>query len=241
MKSDGTARFRGSDRSSPLLFPFRLSLLGRNACRPAGIGRSARPNSPRRRLRLPGRRQGGHDRRGPSRRLRLDAGHASSSSTTAASSWMCSARPANCSSRRRRTGSAAAARSPPCPSRARSRPGSSCPPTCRRGRSAGRSPTPTAPADNGYLHGWRQPGSRRRRAAARDRRQLPDLPVVVSGRLLKNEEVDRYRFRAPRDGPVTCALTARRLAPTSTASSRCATTRAGWSRTLWTPRGWTRP
>jgi hypothetical protein len=40
---------------------------------------------------------------------------------------------------------------------------------------------------------------------------LPALPVVVSGRLLKNEEVDRYRFTAPRAGPVTCVLTARRL------------------------------
>jgi hypothetical protein len=40
---------------------------------------------------------------------------------------------------------------------------------------------------------------------------LPSLPTVVSGRLLVNEEVDRYRFVAPRDGPVTCELTARRL------------------------------
>ena len=40
---------------------------------------------------------------------------------------------------------------------------------------------------------------------------LPALPVTVSGRLLKNEEVDRYRFTAPRTGPVTCELTARRL------------------------------
>jgi hypothetical protein len=40
---------------------------------------------------------------------------------------------------------------------------------------------------------------------------LPSLPTVVSGRLLVNEEVDRYRFVAPKDGPVTCELTARRL------------------------------
>ncbi|MDB5314095.1 MAG: putative serine proteinase, subtilase family [Gemmataceae bacterium] len=40
---------------------------------------------------------------------------------------------------------------------------------------------------------------------------LPALPVTVSGRLLKNEEVDRYRFTAAKAGPVTCELTARRL------------------------------
>ncbi len=40
---------------------------------------------------------------------------------------------------------------------------------------------------------------------------LPGLPVTVSGRLLKNEEVDRYRFTAAKDGPVTCELMARRL------------------------------
>jgi hypothetical protein len=40
---------------------------------------------------------------------------------------------------------------------------------------------------------------------------LASLPVTVSGRLFKNEEVDRYRFVAPRDGPITCELMARRL------------------------------
>jgi len=40
---------------------------------------------------------------------------------------------------------------------------------------------------------------------------LPALPVTVSGRLMKIEEVDRYRFVAPHDGPVTCDLMARRL------------------------------
>jgi len=40
---------------------------------------------------------------------------------------------------------------------------------------------------------------------------LAGLPVTISGRLLKNEEVDRYRFTAPRDGPITCELLARRL------------------------------
>jgi hypothetical protein len=40
---------------------------------------------------------------------------------------------------------------------------------------------------------------------------LPALPVNVSGRLLKNEEVDRYRFATPKAGPVTCELQARQL------------------------------
>jgi hypothetical protein len=40
---------------------------------------------------------------------------------------------------------------------------------------------------------------------------VSSLPMTVSGRLLKNEEVDRYRFIAPKDGPVTCELMARRL------------------------------
>jgi hypothetical protein len=40
---------------------------------------------------------------------------------------------------------------------------------------------------------------------------LPSLPVTVSGRLMKIEEVDRYRFRAVKDGPITCELMARRL------------------------------
>jgi hypothetical protein len=40
---------------------------------------------------------------------------------------------------------------------------------------------------------------------------LPGLPVTVSGRVSKIEEVDRYRFVAAKDGPVTCELMARRL------------------------------
>ncbi len=40
---------------------------------------------------------------------------------------------------------------------------------------------------------------------------LPSLPISVSGRLFKNEEVDRYRFIADKDGPITCELLARRL------------------------------
>lgn len=40
---------------------------------------------------------------------------------------------------------------------------------------------------------------------------LPSLPVTVSGRVAKIEEVDRYRFIAPKTGPVTCDLMARRL------------------------------
>jgi len=41
--------------------------------------------------------------------------------------------------------------------------------------------------------------------------ELTRLPVTVSGRLGRIEEVDRYRFKAPRDGVVTCELMARRL------------------------------
>ena len=41
--------------------------------------------------------------------------------------------------------------------------------------------------------------------------RLPALPVTVSGRIRKIEEVDRYRFVAPKDGPITCELMARRL------------------------------
>ena len=40
---------------------------------------------------------------------------------------------------------------------------------------------------------------------------LAGLPVTVSGRLLKNEEVDRFRFVAAKDGPITCELMSRRL------------------------------
>ena len=40
---------------------------------------------------------------------------------------------------------------------------------------------------------------------------LASLPMTVSGRLMKNEEVDRYKFVATKDGPITCELTARRL------------------------------
>jgi hypothetical protein len=40
---------------------------------------------------------------------------------------------------------------------------------------------------------------------------LADLPVTVSGRLTKVEEVDTYRLTTPRAGPVTCDLLARRL------------------------------
>jgi hypothetical protein len=40
---------------------------------------------------------------------------------------------------------------------------------------------------------------------------LASLPMTVSGRLMKNEEVDRYRLVAAKDGPITCELTARRL------------------------------
>jgi len=40
---------------------------------------------------------------------------------------------------------------------------------------------------------------------------LASLPVTVSGRLSKNQEIDRYTFLAPRDGPITCDLQSRRL------------------------------
>jgi len=40
---------------------------------------------------------------------------------------------------------------------------------------------------------------------------LAAIPVTVSGRLWKNEEVDRYKFTAAKAGPVTCDLMARRL------------------------------
>ncbi len=40
---------------------------------------------------------------------------------------------------------------------------------------------------------------------------LPVLPVTVSGRIRKIEEVDRYRFVAAKDGPITCELMARRI------------------------------
>jgi hypothetical protein len=48
-----------------------------------------------------------------------------------------------------------------------------------------------------------------------ERRKVPQpltsLPVTVSGRILKIEEIDRYRFSVPKTGPVTCELMARRL------------------------------
>jgi hypothetical protein len=40
---------------------------------------------------------------------------------------------------------------------------------------------------------------------------LPGLPVTISGRLQKIEEVDRYRFVAAKDGPISCEVMARRL------------------------------
>ena len=46
---------------------------------------------------------------------------------------------------------------------------------------------------------------------AREPQQLSSLPVTVNGRLWKIEEIDRYRFRAAKSGPVTCDLFARRL------------------------------
>ncbi|MBP90857.1 MAG: hypothetical protein CMJ64_29795 [Planctomycetaceae bacterium] len=37
--------------------------------------------------------------------------------------------------------------------------------------------------------------------------ELESLPVIVCGQILKIEEVDRYRFVAPHDGPITLSLT----------------------------------
>jgi len=41
--------------------------------------------------------------------------------------------------------------------------------------------------------------------------ELPALPCTVNGRIVKLEDVDRFRFRVERTGPVTCELFARRL------------------------------
>lgn len=41
--------------------------------------------------------------------------------------------------------------------------------------------------------------------------RIESLPVFISGRLLRNEEVDRYIIRAQNTEPVTCTLYARRL------------------------------
>jgi hypothetical protein len=40
---------------------------------------------------------------------------------------------------------------------------------------------------------------------------LPTLPVAISGQVKKIEEVDRYRFRSPLTGPITCQIFAKRL------------------------------
>ena len=40
---------------------------------------------------------------------------------------------------------------------------------------------------------------------------LPELPIVISGRVQLIEEVDRYRFVAVNTGPVTCELFSRRI------------------------------
>jgi hypothetical protein len=40
---------------------------------------------------------------------------------------------------------------------------------------------------------------------------IGSLPVTISGRLMKNEEIDRYLIQTPQGGPVTCELTARRI------------------------------
>ena len=48
-------------------------------------------------------------------------------------------------------------------------------------------------------------------ADRRDPIGLESLPVTISGRLRRNEEIDRYTFVAESDDPVTCTLWARRI------------------------------
>ncbi len=45
----------------------------------------------------------------------------------------------------------------------------------------------------------------------REPQELPALPVTVNGRLRRIEEVDHYRFKAAKAGPITCELMARQL------------------------------
>jgi len=47
--------------------------------------------------------------------------------------------------------------------------------------------------------------------AGKEPQKLPALPVTVHGRLSRVEEVDRYRFTAAKDGPITIEVFARRL------------------------------
>ena len=46
---------------------------------------------------------------------------------------------------------------------------------------------------------------------AKGPQRIETIPAVVQGRLFKIEEIDSYRFRAVKSGPVTCELLARRL------------------------------
>jgi hypothetical protein len=45
----------------------------------------------------------------------------------------------------------------------------------------------------------------------KDAQVLPSLPVTVSGRIQRIEEIDRYQFSVPKAGPITLELIARRL------------------------------
>ncbi|MEX0819458.1 MAG: hypothetical protein WD070_07685 [Pirellulaceae bacterium] len=47
---------------------------------------------------------------------------------------------------------------------------------------------------------------------------LDSLPIIVSGQILKIEEVDEYRFVAPHDGPVTLSLTSAAIGSPLTAA-----------------------
>lgn len=62
----------------------------------------------------------------------------------------------------------------------------------------------------GFFHVSRLPAVVEARGGAATQ-ELPGLPLVIDGRIGRNEEIDRYAFTAPADGPVWIDLVARRL------------------------------
>jgi len=62
----------------------------------------------------------------------------------------------------------------------------------------------------GAFHVSRHPAVREARAGA-EVQTLPGLPLVVDGRIARHEEIDRYRFTVPADGPVWVDVVARRV------------------------------
>lgn len=62
----------------------------------------------------------------------------------------------------------------------------------------------------GFFHVSRFPAERERRTGDAVQ-ELPALPLVIDGRIARNEEIDRYAFTAAADGPVWVDLVARRL------------------------------